>query len=121
MDEQGFLYFVSRSDDIIKTRGEKVSPQEVERVLYALPGVLEAAVEGVPDPLLGTIVKAHVVAAADAGLNARMILRHCAEHLEDYMVPKQVEFHEALPKTVSGKIRLSAGQNGDYSTENKVA
>ena len=52
-DEEGYLYFVGRKDDIIKTRGEKVAPKEVENVLYALPGVREAAVIGVPDPILG--------------------------------------------------------------------
>ena len=52
-DAEGFLHFVSRKDDIIKTRGEKVSPQEVERVLYALPGIREAAVAGIDDPIFG--------------------------------------------------------------------
>ncbi|MDP9840296.1 amino acid adenylation domain-containing protein [Neorhizobium huautlense] len=107
-DEEGFLYFVSRRDDIIKTRGEKVSPQEVERVLYALPGVLEAAVEGVDDAVFGQVIKAHVAVDPDAGLTERLILRHCAAHLEDFMIPKLVEFHDALPKTATGKIRLNA-------------
>ncbi len=107
-DQEGFLYFVSRRDDIIKTRGEKVSPQEVERVLYALPGVREAAVEGVDDPVFGQVIKAHVAADTAAGLTERLIQRHCAAHLEDFMVPKLVEFHDALPKTATGKIRLSA-------------
>lgn len=106
-DAEGFLYFVSRQDDIIKTRGEKVSPQEVERVLYAHPMVLEAAVEGVADAVFGEVVKAHIVLKPRSEVNQRQILRHCADHLEDYMVPKLIEFHEALPKTTSGKIRLS--------------
>ncbi|MCO5732571.1 acyl--CoA ligase [Rhizobium sp. SSA_523] len=110
LDESGLLYFISRKDDIIKTRGEKVSPQEVERVLYAIPGIVEAAVEGSPDPLLGQVVKAHVVAAPGVGLTERQIRRHCAESLEDFMVPKLVEFHESLPRTESGKIRLSHGK-----------
>ena len=59
-DAEGFLYFVGRKDDIIKSRGEKVSPKEVENVLYALPGVREAAVVGVPDPVLGQAIKAVV-------------------------------------------------------------
>ncbi|MGN7294731.1 class I adenylate-forming enzyme family protein [Rhizobium sp. SAFR-030] len=106
-DAEGFLYFVARRDDIIKTRGEKVSPQEVENVLYSLPGVLEAAVEGVADPLFGQVVKAHVVMAPDVLLTERDVVRHCAQYLEDFMIPKLVEFHEALPKTTTGKIRLS--------------
>jgi amino acid adenylation domain-containing protein len=103
-DEEGFLYFVSRQDDIIKCRGEKVSPREVENVLYAMEGVLEAAVVGVADPVFGQAIKAFVVAPGQA-LTAPQVLAHCKKHLEDLMVPKYVEFREELPKTASGKIR----------------
>ncbi|MCB5201418.1 acyl--CoA ligase [Neorhizobium sp. T786] len=108
MDADGFLYFISRKDDIIKTRGEKVSPQEVERVLYALPGIKEAAVAGIDDPVFGQVVRAYVVLESDVVLSERDIIRHCASHLEDYMVPKSVEFRDALPKTTTGKIRMTA-------------
>lgn len=107
-DAEGFLYFVSRRDDIIKTRGEKVSPQEVENALYSLPGITEAAVAGVDDPIFGQVVRAYVVLAEGAVLGEREIIRHCAGLLEDYMVPKSVEFRAALPRTTTGKIRLSA-------------
>ncbi|MCY1664833.1 class I adenylate-forming enzyme family protein [Rhizobium sp. SL86] len=120
-DGDGLLYYVARQDDIIKTRGEKVSPQEVERALYALPGVLEAAVEGVADPLFGQVVKAHVVPAPGVTLTERMVRQHCAEHLEDFMVPKLVEFRDALPKTSTGKIRLSLANTVSEDTEGKVA
>jgi acyl-coenzyme A synthetase/AMP-(fatty) acid ligase len=103
-DDDGFLYFVGRKDDIIKTRGEKVSPKEVENALYALPGIREAAVVGVPDPVLGLAVKAVVSADPQADLTAHDVIRHCSRHLEDFMVPKMVEFRDALPKTESGKI-----------------
>jgi acyl-coenzyme A synthetase/AMP-(fatty) acid ligase len=103
MDEDGYLYFVGRQDDIIKTRGEKVSPREVENVLHSLPGVFEAAVVGVPDPILGQAVKA-VVAADTSRLTAHHVLAHCRAHLEDFMVPKYVEFRRELPKTASGKL-----------------
>lgn len=107
-DQDGFLYFISRRDDIIKTRGEKVSPQEVERVLYALPGIREAAVAGVDDPVFGQLIRAYVALEPSAELSEKDILRHCALNLEDYMVPKSVEFRDALPKTSTGKIRLTA-------------
>ena len=107
MDEDGYLYFVSRKDDIIKSRGEKVSPTEVEKILCELPGVAEAAVIGVPDRLLGEAIKALVVADV-ATLSERDVLRHCRASLEDFMIPQQVEFVAALPKTSSGKIRRSA-------------
>jgi long-chain acyl-CoA synthetase len=103
-DEEGYLYFVARQDDIIKTRGEKVSPREVEDVLYELPGVSQAAVVGVPDPLLGAAIKAVLVLAAGFELTRQAVLRHCAARLEDFMVPRIVEFREELPQTASGKI-----------------
>ena len=102
-DEDGYLYFVARKDDIIKTRGEKVSPKEVENVLYGLAGVREAAVIAVPDPILGSAIKA-VIATPDGALTEQDVIRHCARHLEDFMVPKFVEFRDTLPKTDSGKI-----------------
>jgi long-chain acyl-CoA synthetase len=103
-DDEGFLYFVGRKDDIIKTRGEKVSPKEVENVLYALPGIHEAAVIGIADPILGLAIKAVVALSPDAKITEQDVIRHCAKNLEDFMVPKSVEFRDALPKTESGKI-----------------
>ena len=108
-DEDGFLYFVGRKDDIIKTRGEKVAPKEVETVLHAHPGIAEAVVMGVADPVLGHAIAALVV-RSDESLSERDIIRHCAAHLEDFMVPKIVEFRSELPKTDTGKVsrRLAA-------------
>lgn len=103
-DEDGFLYFVGRKDDIIKSRGEKVSPKEIENVLYALPGIREAAVVGVPDAVLGQAIRAVVATEPGVALTAKDVLRHCAGRLEDYMVPKSVVFRDALPKTDTGKI-----------------
>jgi acyl-CoA synthetase (AMP-forming)/AMP-acid ligase II len=102
----GFLTFVSRSDDIIKSRGEKVSPQEVERALYAIEGVRDAAVAGVSDDFLGEAVKAFVVLAPGSELGRRDILLRLSETLEDYMLPRIVEFCDVLPKTASGKVRV---------------
>ncbi len=109
-DEEGFLYFIGRKDDIIKTRGEKVAPKEVEAVLHAHPGIAEAVVVGVPDKLLGEAIAAAVV-LSDPALTEREIIRHCAQYLEDFMVPKRVEIRQELPKTDTGKIsRLIAGE-----------
>lgn len=105
MDEDGYLYFIGRSDDIIKTRGEKVSPVEVENVLYGLRGVVEAAVIGVTDPLLGQAIRAYVVVDPSSGVDERAIKRWCAAHLESFMVPHEIRFRDSLPKTSSGKIR----------------
>jgi len=103
-DDEGFLYFVARKDDIIKTRGEKVSPKEVEAILYGLEEIAEAAVVGVPDPVLGEAIKAVVALKGGATLTAHRVLRHCSKHLEDFMVPKYVEFRDSLPRTSRGKI-----------------
>jgi len=89
---------------VIKVRGEKVAPTEVEHVLCALSGIVEAAVVAVPDSVLGQGIKAFVV-SANKDLTARDVLTHCRAHLEDFMVPKFVEFREALPKSPSGKIQ----------------
>src|ERR1700674_3532723 len=91
MDEEGYLYFVARKDDIIKTRGEKVSPREVEDVLHAMPGVAEAAVIGVPDELLGEAIKAVVRPQAGVHLTAEEVIHWCSLKLENFMLPKFVE------------------------------
>ncbi len=108
-DAEGFLYFVGRKDDIIKTRGEKVAPKEVETVLYAIPGIAEAVVVGVPDAVLGQAVKA-IVVRSDEALTEAQIIRAAAKNLEDFMVPKSIEFRTELPKTDTGKVsrRLAA-------------
>ncbi len=104
-DEEGYLYFVGRADDIIKTGGEKVSPREVENALYDLPGVAEAAAVGVPDPVLGQTVAAYVVLAPGCTHSEKDVVRHCLSRLEPFMVPRQVSFVDALPKTHTGKIQ----------------
>jgi len=108
-DEDGYLYFVGRRDDIIKTAGEKVSPKEVENVLYAIPGVREAAVVGVAHPILGMALKAILVAEPGV-LSEREVIAHCAARLESFMVPSSVEFRSSLPQTATGKIRRSTLQ-----------
>ena len=106
-DADGFLYFVSRTDDIIKSRGEKVSPKEVEAAIAELPGVRETAVIGVEDELLGQAVKAFVVLEPGATMNPREVQRHCQSRLEGYMVPKHVVFIGDLPRTTNGKVARS--------------
>jgi len=103
-DAEGFLYFVGRKDDIIKSRGEKVSPKEVENVLCSHLAVAEAAVVGIPDALLGEAIKAVVTLRQGSHATEKEILRFCSQHLEDFMVPKFVEIRDALPKTSNGKV-----------------
>jgi long-chain acyl-CoA synthetase len=104
-DSDGYLYFVSRKDDIIKSRGEKVSPKEIENVLYSLEGVREVAVIGVPDAILGEAIKAFVALQPGYSYTEKEVIGHCQQKLENFMVPKFVEFPVELPKTNTGKIR----------------
>jgi acyl-CoA synthetase (AMP-forming)/AMP-acid ligase II len=104
MDAEGFLYFVGRKDDIIKCRGEKVSPKEVEAVVFGLDRVVDAAVFGVPDAILGEAVILVVALSSPNALSSRDIRLHCQKHLEDFMVPKAVHIWPELPKTAAGKI-----------------
>ena len=105
VDEDGFLYFVGRTDDIIKTRGEKVSTVEVENVLHAMDGVRQAAVVGVPDELLGHAIRAYVVLEDGVQLSEHDIRVFARGRLETYMVPGEVFIVDELPHTDSGKIR----------------
>ena len=103
-DSDGFLYFVGRTDDIIKTRGEKVSPIEVENALHRIPGVLEAAVIGVPDAMLGEAVRAYVVVEPEAHFTPHAIRALSAAFLESHMVPNQIILCEQLPRDPNGKV-----------------
>ncbi len=105
LDEDGYLYFVGRMDDVIKSRGEKVAPKEVENVLVNIPGIKEAAVIGVPDEILGQAVKAFVVLEQGAAVTEKELRFRCSEKLENFMVPKHIEFVADLPKTDTGKIK----------------
>jgi len=107
-DEDGFLYFVRRKDDLIKTKGERVSPKEIETILCDMEGVAEAAVIGVPDDILGQAVKAFIVSSRDSSLTEKKVLRYCTNNLETFMIPKYVRFVETLPKTPNGKIDRKA-------------
>jgi amino acid adenylation domain-containing protein len=103
-DEDGHLYFISRRDDLIKTAGERVGPREVENVLYEIEAVNEAAVIGVPDPVLGNAIKAFLSVREGMSMTAEQVIKHCQKRLEKYMVPKHVAFLPELPKTTTGKI-----------------
>lgn len=119
LDEEGYLYFVGRMDDVIKSRGEKVPPAEVEQTILSIQGVREAAVIGVPDDLLGSAVKAFVVLEPGVRLDEAAILRHCRTRLESFKVPKNVEVRPDLPRNNNGKVQKSelartiSQQNGD--------
>jgi amino acid adenylation domain-containing protein len=105
LDDEGYLTFVGRMDDIIKSRGEKVAPKEVENALVSIDGVKEAAVIGVADELWGHAVKAFIVLNDGVTLDPKLVIRECQGRLESFMVPKYVEIVAELPKTATGKIK----------------
>jgi len=105
IDEDGYLFFVGRKDDILKVGGNKVSPREIEEVLCQIEGVREAAVIGMPDAAWGEAAKAYIVLREGAALGAEDVTRHCTTRLRGFMVPKAVVFVRDLPKTESGKVK----------------
>ncbi|MGL1955746.1 MAG: acyl-CoA ligase (AMP-forming), exosortase A system-associated [Colwellia sp.] len=102
-DEEGFLYFVGRKDDLIKTSGYRLSPDEVENVLYLLDDISEAIVIGVLHPILGQALIAIIVAKSDE-LTEKRVLRHCLNLLPNYMQPKHIAFVASLPRNANNKF-----------------
>jgi len=103
-DAEGYLYFVGRSDEILKCKGQKVAPKEVEDALLTHPGVALAAVVGVPDAVLGDAVTAVVVAHEGVTLNLRELQKHVAALVDDASVPKYIDVVDALPRSERGKL-----------------
>ncbi len=103
-DEEGFLYFVGRRDNQIKSAGFRISPTEVEEVICKVAAIRQAAVVGVPDPVLGQHLVAFGVAEEQAQLDSADILARCAGALPRHMVPKRMELVSELPMTSSGKV-----------------
>ena len=107
-DEDGYLWFVGRADDVIKSSGYRIGPFEVESALQEHPAVVESAVIGVPDPIRGNVVKAFVV-LADGYEPSEELTKELQEHVKrvtaPYKYPRIIEYVKELPKTLSGKIR----------------
>lgn len=109
-DEDGYYWFVGRTDDVIKSSGYRIGPFEVESAVMTHPAVVECAITGVPDEIRGQIIKATIVLAeeykAQAGDElAKEIQEHVKNVTAPYKYPRQIEFVDELPKTISGKIR----------------
>lgn len=115
-DEDGYFWFVGRSDDVIKCSGYRIGPFEVESALLEHPSVLECAVTSVPDPVRGQVVKATIV-LAKGWKPSKELVKELQEHVKKttapYKYPRVVEFTEELPKTVSGKIKRAEIRSAD--------
>ncbi len=109
-DSEGYYWFVSRADDVIKSSGYRIGPFEVESALMSHPAVLECAITGVPDPIRGMVVKATIVLVDDfKDCDKEALTQELKDHVKretaPYKYPRIIEFVEELPKTISGKIR----------------
>ena len=104
MDDEGYFTIVDRKKDLIIAGGFNIYPREVEEVLFAHPKVADAVVVGLPDKYRGETVKAYVVLKPGARAEAAEVIRFCGESLAAYKVPKVVEFRDALPRTMVGKV-----------------
>lgn len=107
-DADGFLYFVGRRDTMIKSSGFRISPTEIEEVLFQTGKLRGAAAIGIPDDVLGQVVKVFVVAKDGTPLDPQELLSICAQKMPRYMVPKSLEVLDELPKTSSGKVDYPA-------------
>jgi len=105
MDEEGYIFIEGRSSDMIKSGANRISPKEIEEVIAEIEEVTEVAVIGVPDDILGQVIKAFII-PKDANWNEKRIIQaHCRKNLAIYKIPKFLEFISQLPKTHSGKIK----------------
>jgi 2-aminobenzoate-CoA ligase len=107
MDEDGYVTFVSREEDLIKSSGYRIGPEEVEDALLKHPAVAEAAVIGVPDPVRGQNTRAYVVLKSGHARTERLkqeIIDSCREHIAVYKLPREVDFVDQLPRTATGKL-----------------
>ena len=109
-DEDGYLWFVGRADDVIKSSGYRIGPFEVESALMTHPAVIECAITGVPDEIRGQVVKATIVLSKDYKARAgeeliKELQNHVKKVTAPYKYPRVIEFVDELPKTISGKIR----------------
>ncbi|MFY9117475.1 MAG: AMP-binding protein [Dysgonamonadaceae bacterium] len=109
-DEDGYYWFVGRTDDIIKSSGYRIGPFEVESALMTHPAVVECAVTGVPDDIRGQVIKATIVLANEyKGKESPKLIKEIQDHVKrvtaPYKYPRVIEFVDELPKTISGKIR----------------
>jgi acyl-CoA ligase (AMP-forming) (exosortase A-associated) len=103
-DEDGYLYFIGRRDQLIKCQGYRVSSDEVEETIFASGLVAEVVVHGVPDPVSGQAIVAHVVPRPGGDFSEQELLAYCRREMPAYMVPRAVRAHAELPRTASGKI-----------------
>lgn len=105
VDEEGYIYLTARSKEIIKVRGKRISPKEIEAVILEIPEVIDCSVEGIEDEIEGEMLKATVVIKRDSEnhITGELIREHCTEQLSLYKIPRVIELSEELIISTTGK------------------
>lgn len=119
-DEDGYLWYVGRTDDVIKSKGYRIGPFEIENEIMKLPYVLECAVTSVPDPIRGQAIKASIVLADEQEGDEKLkndIMKSLKKNIASYKWPKILDFTKELPKTISGKIRRKEIKENDWNED----
>ncbi|MBK6518963.1 MAG: hypothetical protein IPG04_33670 [Polyangiaceae bacterium] len=104
MDEDGYIFVVDRLKDFLKPSGHRIASKQIEDVIVQLPDIVEAAVIGTPDDVLGEAAKAFVVLRRGSTLDAAGVLQHCKARLPQYALPREVVMLKTMPKNASGKL-----------------
>jgi acyl-CoA synthetase (AMP-forming)/AMP-acid ligase II len=105
VDEDGYIYLTARKKEIIKVRGKRISPKEIEAVILEIPEVIDCSIEGIEDDIEGEMLKATVVIRKDAKdrITSDSIRKHCSKHLVQYKIPQTIEIQEELTISPTGK------------------
>ncbi|MHA1383020.1 MAG: AMP-binding protein [Candidatus Helarchaeota archaeon] len=121
IDEDGFIFLVDREKNIIKSGGYRVSPKEIEDIIFQIPEVIEAAVIGVPDEILGEAVKAFIVTVPSTkdNIGNDYIVKYCRKYLPSYKIPRYIEFVKSLPKSSSNKVMYDVLKKQERSKQGK--
>jgi long-chain acyl-CoA synthetase len=104
-DDDGYLYLIGRTDDLINIGGEKVMPDEIENTIKQIPGVENVAAFGIDHAIFGQVIKLHIVKSQNSDLDKSFILNYCIKHLERYKVPTKIDFVTNIPQTDYGKVK----------------
>jgi len=122
MDEDGFLYFIGRNDEMIKSAGNRISPTEVEEILYSTGKIQDTIVLGIPHKIYGHAIKALIVPRENTSITAAEIIEYCKKMSPPYMIPSDIEFRKELPRNANGKLDRARVKKEIYqnlSEENK--
>jgi acyl-CoA synthetase (AMP-forming)/AMP-acid ligase II len=105
VDEEGYIYLTARKNEIIKVRGKRISPKEIEAVILQIPEVVDCSIEGIEDSIEGEALKATIVLkdGAEEIINSDYIRRHCAGQLSQYKIPSVFEFRKGISMSPTGK------------------